>query len=69
MSDDWKPESCWCGCKNPHFDDDLEETCGGSGMLNCYCGGDQCVCHWHGGIQCDGCEDCDETDGYDGGDE
>jgi len=54
---------CWCGCENPHYDDSLEETCGGYGMLNCYCGGDQCVCHWHGGIECDGCEDCEENDG------
>ena len=39
--------TCWC------------ETCGGSGRRDCYCGGDLCVCHLHGGIECDGCEDCD----------
>ena len=41
---------------------DLEEGCGGTGFLNCFCGGDQCVCHPSGGIECDGCDDCDWED-------
>lgn len=26
--------------------------CQGSGMMNCYCGGDQCYCDWHGEKPC-----------------
>ena len=61
------PEPCWCGEADPHFSDDLPSRCGGSGSLDCRCGGDLCVCHWHGSIDCDGCPDCreyDEDDDY-----
>lgn len=62
---DEEPFTCWCGVTGD-FDsmcsDDLDPTCGGLGELNCYCGGDQCVCHWHGSAPCDGCEDCDRSD-------
>ena len=54
--------TCWCGAQGTHddlFRDDLDDSCGGTGVLNCYCGGDFCVCHNHGEIQCPGCEDCD----------
>lgn len=55
--------ACWCGEKNPAFSNDgLESGCGGTGTLHCYCGGDQCVCHNHGEVDCDGCEDCEERD-------
>lgn len=53
------------------FDDAfLDETCGGTGILYCYCGGDQCYCHHHGETDCPGCDDCREFDdvqewGYD----
>jgi len=65
-----KPESwddimdgpCWCGVENPHYDDELEDRCGGTGVLHCHCGGDICICHWHGECECFGCEDCDERD-------
>lgn len=56
-----EPITCWCGTSNAYFadeDDGLDATCGGSGSLECYCGGDQCVCHNHGQIECPGCEDC-----------
>lgn len=53
---------CWCGVENPLYSDDLESMCGGSGFLSCECGGDFCVCHWHGGVDCDGCGDCREFD-------
>lgn len=36
----------------------LEDGCGGTGRLNCYCGGNCCVCQLKGGIDCDGCEEC-----------
>ena len=50
---------CWCGTKNPQFNPrGLERGCGATGFRSCFCGGDQCVCHYHGGIECDGCEDC-----------
>jgi len=60
--------TCWCGAKGTYdelFSDDLEDGCGGTGVLNCYCGGDMCVCHHHGERECCGCEDCDEDDDYD----
>jgi len=58
---------CWCGARgtyNELFSDDLDESCGGSGELNCYCGGDFCVCHHHGSTECDGCEDCQDEDDW-----
>jgi hypothetical protein len=55
---------CWCGAEGTY--DELYDRsgilpggCGGTGTLQCYCGGDQCVCHHHGEIECDGCEDCE----------
>jgi hypothetical protein len=56
---------CWCGVKNPYFAPVHHETCGGTGMINCYCGGDQCVCHNHGEVECFGCAECDQSDDYD----
>jgi hypothetical protein len=40
----------------------LDRTCGGTGWLNCECGGDFCVCKLNGGTDCLGCEDCREQD-------
>ena len=62
---------CWCGATDGWFSEaGLEETCGDSGVLNCFCGGDLCVCHNHGEVECPGCEECggdDEAwDDYDG---
>ena len=54
---------CWCGVRRPYFSDEpFEEGCGGSGLRLCFCGGDLCVCHWHGEVQCDGCQDCNYGD-------
>lgn len=54
--------TCWCGAQGTYEDlfapECLEEGCGGTGSLNCFCGGDQCVCHFHGETECTGCEDC-----------
>lgn len=58
------PDVCWCGVKNPYFEP-LVGTCDGSGTLNCFCGGDQCVCHNHGEVECLGCADCENDDGDD----
>ena len=60
---------CWCGAEGTYdelFDDTgLPDTCGGLGTLYCECGGDFCVCHHHGEVECDGCPDCrDEEDDY-----
>lgn len=52
----------------------LSRTCGGTGWLDCECGGDFCVCQLQGGMYCPGCEDCrehdegpnDEEDGFNG---
>ena len=51
---------CWCGEENAWFSDlGLEDGCAGTGTLHCFCGGDLCVCHNHGGIECPGCDDCE----------
>ncbi len=62
---------CWCGATGT-FDElfaweFLDDQCGGSGELHCDCGGDQCVCHFHGSTECEGCPDCreDDDDDYD----
>lgn len=84
MASAYQPESgppddevirCWCGVRGTYdelFDDAaLEDGCGGTGHLTCYCGGDFCVCHHHGETERPGCEDC-EPDGswdFDGFDE
>lgn len=57
--------TCWCGVRGTYeelFEDDLDDTCGGLGVLHCYCGGDFCICHNHGEVPCDGCEDCDSNE-------
>jgi len=55
--------TCWCGATGTAselFDDEVySQSCGGSGYLDCECGGDICVCHHHGEIECAGCEDCE----------
>lgn len=70
---------CWCGASGTFdelFDASVfEQCCGGSGVLHCECGGDFCVCHNHGEVECPGCEECrdnnelgprnDEYDDYD----
>lgn len=63
---------CWCGAVGTYhelFSDDFSLGCGGSGQLDCYCGGDFCVCHNHGAADCPGCDDCegapDDYDDYD----
>lgn len=66
------PFTCWCGetgLPSEMFGDDLGDGCGGGGYLPCYCGGDLCVCHYHGGTECDGCEDCGRDDEGDWPDE
>jgi hypothetical protein len=55
--------TCGCGESGAVEDmlspDDLEQGCAGTGVVQCFCGGDFCVCHFHGETDCDGCEDCD----------
>lgn len=55
---------CWCGAEGTYeelFNDwGLDNSCGGSGVVYCYCNGDLCVCHRHGEAECDGCDDCDD---------
>jgi len=59
--------TCWCGATGTLeelFDGEVyERDCGGTGYLYCECGGDGlCVCHHHGGVECDGCVDCCDDD-------
>ena len=56
--------TCWCGATGKYEEmfAPLPARCGGSGMLDCYCGGDLCVCHNHGEQDCYGCEDCEDCD-------
>lgn len=60
--------TCWCGATgsyNELFDDSgLDARCGGLGVLNCHCGGDLCVCHYHGERDCFGCKDCEGDEDY-----
>lgn len=66
--DDDDTAPCWCGEEHPHYEP-LPATCGGLGTIECECGGDGlCVCHNHGGIDCDGCEECEDGDDWDGDD-
>jgi len=57
--------TCWCGVSGTYdelFDDaGLPDTCGGLGVRYCECGGDLCVCHHHGEVPCEGCEDCNAS--------
>lgn len=58
--------SCWCGEKRAWFSElHLESGCAGTGYLHCFCGGDFCVCHNHGGTECPGCDDCEDVRGDD----
>lgn len=56
---------CWCGVENPYYAP-VHENCGGMGIIDCHCGGDLCVCHNHGEVECLGCEDCQPDDNDDG---
>ena len=62
--DEGETMTCWCGATGTYeelFDDDyLDERCGGTGILDCHCGGDLCVCHNHGEAVCHGCPDCED---------
>lgn len=49
----------WCA---ETIEDGLEDGCGGTGILHCYCGGDMCVCGNNGETECLGCGDCDDSD-------
>lgn len=58
---------CWCGARGTY--EELFDAsglppggCGGLGFVQCECGGDMCVCHHHGEVECDGCEDCDSDE-------
>lgn len=47
------------------YDEGLEKPpCNGTGVLNCYCGGDFCVCGHQGEVPCPGCDDCDCEDDW-----
>lgn len=66
LDDDGQPIRCWCG--EVLDDDSFGQSggeCGGTRSINCYCGGDFCVCHHHGAYECDGCAECEyEADDY-----
>ena len=59
--------TCWCGAHGT-YEELFDESglplsgCGGSGFIECECGGDMWVCHHHGEVECPGCEDCDDPD-------
>jgi hypothetical protein len=67
--DDDELITCWCGAVGTYeelFDfSGLDHCCGGSGELHCECGGDLCVCHHHGSIECPGCADCEPAGDFD----
>jgi hypothetical protein len=44
-------------CADDHDDDrGYCFTCNNTGFVNCYCGGDLCVCHNHGEKPCRACD-------------
>jgi hypothetical protein len=55
------PDRCWCGVENPYYAPQTE-NCGGTGSVDCRCGGDLCVCHNHGEVECFGCPDCEQDE-------
>jgi len=52
--------ACWCGETQPSFTR-VRAGCFGTGIVECLCGGENCVCHNHGEIECMGCVDCEPT--------
>lgn len=65
MTDDDERTPCHaCDEPNAHFEE-VDGSCGGSGTLQCICGGDFCICHNHGEVDCPGCEDCDGNGDFD----
>jgi hypothetical protein len=56
-----KNTPCWCGEPNPYYAP-VPSRCDGHGYNNCLCGGDFCVCHNHGEVECFGCPDCEISD-------
>lgn len=62
-------DRCWCGTRRPYRETSralLSLSCAGTGELDCLCGGDQCVCHNHGAVECYGCGSCEfDSDLYD----
>lgn len=56
-----KNTPCWCGEKHPYYAP-IPTKCEGYGHYECMCGGDFCVCHNHGEVECDGCPDCEGDD-------
>lgn len=56
--------TCWCGAHGTYEElfSPVRERCGGLGIIDCHCGGDLCVCHNHGEVECFGCPDCEDDD-------
>lgn len=52
--------TCRCGIDDP-YRARVRAGCFGSGLVECLCGGDFCVCHNHGVVDCSGCVDCEPT--------
>jgi len=46
-----------------------EFECNGLGYIECFCGGDLCVCDNYGEIPCGGCDACESSDEYEYDDE
>ncbi len=60
--------TCYCGDQGTYDelfnDSNAADGCGGSGRIQCYCGGDFCACHHHGSYECPGCDECCTDDDY-----
>lgn len=53
--DDPRKEPCEDSVDYFEGEHDWCETCDNMGMVNCYCGGDICVCHHQGEKECPDC--------------
>lgn len=61
LTNEMKDVPCWCGETKPYYAP-IRRGCGGHGYVTCICGGDFCVCHNHGEVECLGCKDCESDD-------
>lgn len=48
-----------------HYVETETDECNGLGYIECYCGGDLCVCDNYGEIPCGGCDACEGYDDLD----
>ena len=51
-----------CSEKGIMSEPEEDFQCNGLGYIECFCGGDLCVCDNYGEIPCGGCDACEPSD-------